>query len=311
MLKGDKKGEEKMRDKGILKILAISVILAIVASSVAVFSAANLGIGEKGIGDGGGKDIISLVPPPFIGVAGASESEVSGMREGTNFLEEEAGISAYTNVGMEIDLDKAKEGYRTIEVEKENYTIGSVSLPGYAESNDVHVYVHKDGWIVAYYLKDEPIAKIVNYKNYLENGDVTLKLDIALGRMCDGVGLPLFYTKFYDFRYPNANKLMIIVEGKWEEGTDKFDLKIPSDLKVYDRSWCHWLWDSEGSSFKLDGIEINSFGDYRNWWGEANGKLTPTQLMPDEFHTISLWHDEGYDRTGHACVAIVLAYREV
>jgi len=85
-----------MREKGILKILAISVILAIVASSVAVFSAANFGegIGEKGMDESGGKDVISIEMPPFIGVAGASESEVSGMREGTSFLEEEAGISA-------------------------------------------------------------------------------------------------------------------------------------------------------------------------------------------------------------------------
>jgi hypothetical protein len=156
--------------------------------------------------------------------------------------------------------------YRTIEVEKENYTIGSVALPGYAESEDVHVYVHKDGWLVAYYLKDEPIAKMINYRDYLEKGDITLKLDTALGKMCDGVGLPLFYTNYYDFRYPNANKLMLIVEGKWKEGTDTFDIKIPSDVRV-----------------------------------------------SDEFHTISLWHDEysGYiDTYGHACVAIVLAYRE-
>ena len=300
-----------MRDKGIWKILAISVILAIVASSVAVFCAANFGIGEKGIGEGGGKDVISLEMPPFIGVAGASESEVSVMRDGTNFLEEEAGISAYTNVGMEIDIDKAKEVYRTIEVEKENYTIGSVALPGYGESEDVHVYVHKDGWIVAYYLKDEPIAKMVNYKNYLENGDITLKLDNALGRMCDGVGLPLFYTTFYDFRYPNANKLMIIVDGQWVEGWDTFDIKIPSDVRVYDRSWCHWSWDNYGSSFKLDGNEISSSGDCDDYWLARYGKLTPTQLMPDEFHTISLWHDETSYRRGHACVAIVLAYKEV
>jgi hypothetical protein len=112
----------KMRDKDIRKIFAISVALAIVASSVAVFSAANLdiGISERGIDEGGGKGVIMLEMPPFIGVAGASE--VSVMREGTNFLEEEAGISAYANVGMEIDLEKAKEVYRTIEVEKENYT---------------------------------------------------------------------------------------------------------------------------------------------------------------------------------------------
>ena len=303
-----------MREKGIWKILAIAVVLAIAASSVVVFSAANLeeGIGEKGIDEGGGEGVISLVPPPFIGVAGASESEVSGMRAGTNFLEEEAGISAYTNVGMEIDLEKAKGVYRTIEVEKENYTIGSVSLPGYAESEDVHVYVHKDGWIVAYYLKDEPIAKIVNYKNYLENGDITLKLDTALGRMCDGVGLPMIHVNYYDFRYPNANRIMIIVDGQWVEGTNTFDINIPSDVRVYDRSYYHWSWDSSGSSFKLDGTEISSLGSCDDCWQVGYGKLTPTQLMPNEFHSVNLWHSEaGLWKEGHACVAIALAYREV
>ena len=299
-----------MRDKNIWKILAISVALAIVASSVAVFSAANsdTGISERGIEESGGTGVIMLEMPPFIGVAGASE--VSVMREGTNFLEEEAGISAYANVGMEIDLEKAKEVYRTIEVEKENYTIGSVALPDYNERGDAHVYVHKDGWLVAYYLKDEPIAKMVNYRDYLENGDITLRLDVALGKMCDGVGLPLIRTDYYDFRYPNANKLMLIVEGKWKEGTDTFDIKIPSDVRVYDRSYYHWSWDSYGSSFKLDGNEISSLGRGADYWHWRYGKLTPTQLMPDEFHTISLWHDEYTYQKGHACVAIVLAYRE-
>jgi len=129
--------------------------------------------------------------------------------------------------------------------------------------------------------------------------------------MCDGVGLPLFYTKFYDFRYPNANKLMIIVDGQWVEGWDNFDIKIPSDVRVYDRSWYHWSWDSHGSSFKLDGNEISNSGDCDDYWLARYGKLTPTQLMPNEFHRISLWHDEGSWRDGHACVAIVLAYREV
>ena len=299
-----------MKDKDIWKILAIPAALAIVASSVAVFSAANLdiGISERGIDEGGGKGVIPLEMPSFIGVVGASE--VSVMREGTNFLEEEAGISAYANVGMEIDLEKAKAVYRTIEVEKENYTIGSVALPDYTERGDAHVYVHKDGWLVAYYLKDEPIAKMVNYRDYLENGDITLRLDVALGKMCDGVGLPLIRTDYYDFRYPNANKLMLIVEGKWKEGTDTFDIKIPSDVRVYDRSYYHWSWDSDGSSFKLDGNEISSFGCCDDYWCGRYGKLTPTQLMPDEFHTISLWHDEYTYQKGHACVAIVLAYRE-
>ena len=300
-----------MIEKTVCKILAISVVLALIASSVAVFSAANFGIGEEAIKESGGRSVISLELPSFVAVARGSE--VSVMSAGTNFLEEEAGILAYTNVMMDIDLDKAKEVYRTIEVEKENYTIGSVALPDYPESEDVHVYVHKDGWIVAYYLKDEPIAKMVSYKYYQEDGDITLKLDTALGVMCDGVGLPLISTNYYDFRYPNANRIMIIVDGQWVEGTNTFDIKIPSDVRVYDRSYCHWLADSVESSFKLDGTGVSSLGRCSDCWRVRYGKLTPTQLMPDGFHTISLWHSEDYPYgpMGHAGIGISLAYREL
>ena len=299
-----------MIEKPVFKLLAISVVLALIASSVAVFSAANLGIGEEAIEESGGKSVISLELPSFIAVARGSNVQM--MSAGTNFLEEEAGITAYANVMMDIDLDKAKDVYRTIEVEKENYTIGSVALPNYDENEDVHVYVHKDGWIVAYYLKDEPIAKIVSYKHYQEDAeDVILKLDTALGQMCDGVGLPLISTSYYDFRYPNANRIMIIVDGQWVEGTNTFDLMIPSDVRVYDRSYCHWLWHSYGSTFELDGTAISSPEKCEKCWRVRYGKLTPTQLMPGEFHTVSLWFNEYYYKQGqNACIAVALAYKE-
>ena len=53
-----------------LKVLAISIALVIVASSVAMYS---LKKGGSKLSEGGGKDVISLMPPPFIGVAGAAE----------------------------------------------------------------------------------------------------------------------------------------------------------------------------------------------------------------------------------------------
>jgi hypothetical protein len=130
--------------------------------------------------------------------------------------------------------------------------------------------------------------------------------------MCDGVGLPLSSTNYYDFRYPNANRIMIVVDGQWVEGTNTFDIKIPSDVRVYDRSYTHWLGDSEGSSFKLDGTEISSLGLCTDCWNWQYGKLTATQLMPNEFHNIEVSHAEhSLYRTGHACVAIALAYKEV
>jgi len=294
-----------------LKVLAIFIALVIVASSVVMYSVTDV---KKGINEGGGKGVISLVAPPFVEVVGASEAAGGGgggaQRAGTTFLEEEAGISAYTNVGQEIDLEKAKDVYRTIEHETENYTIGSVELPGYPETEDVHVYVHKDGWIVGYYLNDEPVAKIIDWLDYSGAEITSTKLEDAIAKMCDGVGAPLIDTKYYDFRAPNANRLMIIADAQWTDGTDTFDIKIPSDFTVYKRSWSHFTRNSDGSNMKIDENTINSFGRCRDYWVTKYGTLTPTLLKQDMFHTVSLRLYEGYWTTGEAFHAIVLVYQE-
>jgi hypothetical protein len=101
-----------MWKKGIYNFLAISIILAIFASSVAVFSAADLavGIGEKGIDEGGGNGVISLAPPPFITVASASDAEGRGA-----FHEDEAGIAAYIFTNQTISIEKIKTIFSTIQ----------------------------------------------------------------------------------------------------------------------------------------------------------------------------------------------------
>ena len=75
-----------MKNK-IWKVLAISIALVMVASSAAVVLYSGTEWGE-GISEGEGeKGIISLVAPPFIGVAGAAEAT-----GGDAFPEDEAGF---------------------------------------------------------------------------------------------------------------------------------------------------------------------------------------------------------------------------
>ena len=293
---------------GILKVLALSAVLLIAASSVSVFSVANLGIEDTELTADGGKGIIPLEMPLFVAVA--EGSEVSGMRAGTNFLDAEAGISAYTNVGEEIDLEKAKAAFRTIEYQTDEYIIGSVPLPDYPEYEDVHAYVHKDGWVVTYYLKDKPVGKIIDWKDYSTDEKIIgTKLEDGLSVACNAAGVPIRNIKYYDFRYPNADKLMIVADAQWTEGTDTFNIKLPSDFVFYDRSYSHYAQDSEGSTMKIDGNEISSLEYCRDSSRWRSGQLSPTQLSLDDFHTVILRHDEGYP-TGHACAAIVLIYRE-
>jgi len=310
---GLKRGDmKKMRNKFGLKILAISIALVLVASSVAMYSSADV---EKGISEGGGKGVISLVAPPFIGVVGAAEATGGGggaAATGTTFLEEEAGISAYTNVGEAINLGNAKTAFRTIEYETADYIVGSVPLTGYAETEDVHAYVHKDGWVVAYYLEDEPVAKIVDWEDYSIDEIITgTKLEDGVSVVCNAAGVPIRDLKYYDFRYANADKLMIIADAQWVEGTDTFDIKLPSDFVFYERSYSHYAYDSGDSTMKIDEKEISSIGKCKDYSVTNYGLLSPTQLSLDTFHTISLWHDEYPYWHGEAFDAIVLIYREV
>jgi hypothetical protein len=296
-----------MANKKVLKALAISIAIVIVASSVAMYSATDV---EKGISEGGGKDVISLMPPPFIKVAGASPAGVAAQRAGTTFLKEEAGISAYTNVGEAIDLEKTKTVFRTIEYETDEYIIGSVPLPDYEETEDVHVYVHTDGWVVAYYQKEEVVAKILDWNDYTTDEKITgTKLEDGVSVVCNAAGVPIRDLKYYDFRYPNAEKLMIVADAQWTEGTDTFKIKLPGEFVFYDRSYSHYTYDSRGSTLKIDENEISSLGGCGGKSITHYGQLSPTQLSLDTFHTVSLWLD-GYRGGEKAFTAIVLVYRE-
>lgn len=220
---------------------------------------------------------------------------VMGAGEDTKtFLEKEAGVSAYTNVGQ-VDLAEAKKIYRTVEREEEEYIVGSVAIPDYSESQDPHVYVSKDGWVVGYYLKDDPASKMMDWVSYDKTGAVSTKLEAALKLMCDQLGKLLPDVKYYDFRYPDANELMIIADKDGE-----FKVKIPDDITVYERSW----WRLDGQIFiKIDGNTVVPKDGYC-------GKLTPIQLSQGVFHTI-----EGY-QSGRSSVwnqgpfGIALVYRE-
>lgn len=217
------------------------------------------------------------------------------------FLEQEAGMSIYMKANETIDLSRAKAVFKYIEKETSEYIVGSMSLPDLPETDDVHCFVHRDGWIVVYYLKDEPIGKIIDW-NYYSGGCLTkTKLQIGLENMAIALGLSVSNAKYYHFQYPYADKWVIIIEV-WEgdAGADSFRIKVPSSFTIYERSWVH---------------------------NNQYGTLTSAQLIPDEFHIVTAQggYSYGYAHsyliidgtqiddiygTTISKVAIILAYKE-
>jgi hypothetical protein len=248
---------------------------------------------------------------PLVGPAFAQSVSTS-----TTFLEEEAGFSLYVNIGRSIDLAVAKTVYRTIEKETADYVVGSIALPGLSENEDVHCFVHKDGWIVTYYLKGEPISKIVDWNLWSEGKLTKNKLQVGLEQMTNALGVFVIDAKYYHFQYSNANKFMIIIETLVTVGEDSFNITIPSELAVYERSWSHYAGDTTTywggpteSYFKIDGNTISSIS------GDSNpvtkyGTLTVAQLLPDVAHIVSVYNNNAESVKPLYGVCIALAYQE-
>jgi hypothetical protein len=279
-----------MKPKSIRKLLLIVVTAAVLLAA--------LGVVKQPEGSSEVKTIFRLQSPPFVSVASAEEGSIASV------IEDEAGMSAYFDAGMTIDLDNVLPAFRTIEVITDTYIIGSVEVENYPESEDVHVYVHVDGWILAYYLAADPMGKIYDWRAYHDSGqtDLTTKLENTLIKVKNYAAVPYPGCTYYDFRYPNATNLMLIAD--WVAGTtDSFEVNLPSIFTFDEYSWS--LGTDDHGWYKLDGetiAEVNC-----NAWCTSQGTFTYGQLLPDEFHTIEVW-GEYYNGADYAYAGLALVY---
>ena len=299
-----------MGNRIVWKILAVLTALVLVASSVAMYSGTDE---EKGISEDGGKGIISLMPPPFIGVAGAAEAAGGG---GGAFPEDEAGISAYVNTSQTIDIEKMKTIFTEIEEVGDNYIIGITPISDFGGNISVHVYADTDGWIVAYIENNEPASKIMQWGTADVNNPVittitTTTLRVALYKAGDaaGVGIVSSKIKYYDFEFPNANGMMIFIRTRATDGANIHQVEIPANYTLYEASYYHYTYDADDSKLKVDGTTVSdspATGE-NNWWrafASYGGRITTGTL-----HKIEISYNPYYDDQGSAGVATVLIYR--
>jgi hypothetical protein len=245
---------------------------------------------------GSPENVLDLQAPPFVDVARAESLSAASV------ITEEAGISAWFQASTSIDLNNVKSAFRTIETENSDYILGSVPVEGYGESQDVHVYVHTDGWILAYYMASDPVGKIFDWRAYHDGGrtSITTKLESTIALVATEAGVPYSSSDvtYYDFRYPNATNLMLIVE--WVGGgSDSCEVNLPASFTYYERSWSlgtsvYYYW----AKYFLDGVEIERTQHWVN-----QGTLTASQLLPDQFHTIKIIGEgDGYSYGGLALI---------
>jgi hypothetical protein len=233
---------------------------------------------------------LALEAPAFV-QASADESTTSDI--GT-YLSSEAGISAYIQTVNPIDLNQVRGEFRTIETETANYIIGSVAVPDHPEHFDVHVYVHTDGWILAYYLKSDVTAKIVDVRSRTIS---STKLETIISIIAGALGETTTGLKYYDFRYPNATHILMVAEDP-DNGRD-FTITMPSSYGYSERSWA-MINSYTRIDFLIDGTVAS-----RNWsgWDMGYGTIPSAQLLPGVPHTIVI--DGRYSPYG----VLVITYR--
>ena len=246
---------------------------------------------------------LALEQPSLVASAAAATGGQEQEQGGVNFLEQEAGISAYVKLDQPIDLEQVREAFKTIETVSDEYIIGEVALPDLPEKAHPHVYVNKDGWIVAYYSKDEPASKITQWIGYDGGTITTTTLEDAIRKIWDAFKAPFPFPqlviKYYDFEYPNANRIMLITEttDKWWGGVDKFYLKIPAGCHLFEASWTLHHRGGWHGELWLDDTLIKRIDERGIKYGNLG--------LKEEFrHTIKVYNHKGF--TG---AAIVLIYR--
>ncbi len=226
---------------------------------------------------------LRLEAPPFVHIAYAQE-QPTDFDLGA-YLDQEAGISAYYKSPDAITLSQVRSQFRTIETETADYIIGSVAVPNHDENYDVHVYVHTTGWILAYYLRPDPVSKIIDMYNVTINS-TRLKTVVAI--IAGAVGAPFTEASYYDFRYPNATHLLLVLEDSGN-GND-FTIQIPSSYGYFERGWALRNRGCPNTTyFKLDGVSL-----FEGWQCETMnyGSISASQFLPDVPHTIAV-DDEG------------------
>lgn len=213
---------------------------------------------------------LSLARPPFLQAARAqAPEEVAAM------LDQEAGISAWMYSPVPIDLVNAANAFRVIEDQTADYIIGSVDLVNYTEHYDAHAYVHEDGWILAYYLRPDPTAKMISIK---EGSILTTNLAAIIGTVASFGGVPLSDINYYDFRFPNAESILLVYENNADG--DDYTINMPTSFAYYERSFASY-W-----SITLNGTEIRVNLHDGNW---GYNTISAAQLPPGVTHSIKVY----------------------
>lgn len=226
----------------------------------------------------------------------AFAQEVSADR----FPGNEVGISAYVDLGEEVDLARARSVFKGIEADEEEYIIGIVELPDSAEDMWPHAYVGRDGWLIAYYPKSEPTSRLFQWVGYQRDVISTTTLKDTLVQMCQQMALDSSKAEqdlsYCHFQYPDATKLLFVVDTT-DHDWDEFYYTVPRGLALYDASWSHYAHVTAGCCVSnWSGVRLNDEEMSRTGTGTyvLCGDVPNSHRLPDRRNTGAVGTGSGW-----------------
>ena len=107
-------------------------------------------------------------------------------------------------------------------------------MPEFGESAEVQVFLHRDGWIIAYLTRYQNASALFDWVNYDKKRlkDSTLIENVVRMLALDS-GVADSTISYYDFRSLEATTLMLAADhSDANKQTESFEINIPRQLTV-------------------------------------------------------------------------------
>lgn len=235
------------------------------------------------------------------------------------FPKHAAGVSAWVKLERAIKIDEtlSKIFYRIKDV-SDSHILGTVEVSDYVRTAYPHLYVDIQGWIVAFFLASEPAASIILWLGDVYNPQPRIKttLETALEKVAAALQFPLPKPTFYDFRYPKANNMLILLRVFPAPDTKVMYIKFPLPYKIYQLSFNHYAanincaFDYQWfeSSLAIDGTLVSKLSGTETTQCEIKD-LPVDVLALGKLHEIELVYTQQHGDCGSAGVAFVIIYQ--
>ena len=260
-------------------------------------------------------DNFSLEKPEFV----AAKMAATAQDTGSAFPADKAGMAAYAKVDQMIDIEGIASIFSEVIEKGDNFILGIIPISNFGGSIDVRLYADIDGWIIAFFEKDEQTAKMMQWLPADTNNPQisTIPRNVltdALNETGDKAGVGFLpEIKYYNFKYPNATNLTIFVKTTASDGKNLTQVEIPADYALYEASYYLYAFDAMSAELIVDGTLITKAVTGNNSGAKVIGSYKGA-IKTGILHTIEISYsgiDANYSdsKIGSSGVATALLYK--